>query len=103
MTSSNEKIPRFVLSITDTQTQITGENGPQHMSISIAADSLTDFTRVIPKADRQNYGKNEFQAMMIFFADQVAKSNINRAEGETKTYDQVEITDQEEKGTDGEA
>lgn len=95
--SKSEKIPRFVLTITDTQTEITGNNGPQHMSISIAADSLTDFARTIPKAKRQNWGHNEFQAMMIFFAEQVSKANVDRAPGETKLYDQTEVIDEEPK------
>lgn len=56
---SGENIPRFVVSITDTQTI----HNDQYYSINVGADSLDDFTRLIPKKKRTNEARTELQNM----------------------------------------
>lgn len=70
--TETQGIPRFVLTITDTQT--TGNGGVQ-MNLGIGADRLGDFVKFIPEAKRKqkNPGRNEFEAMLWFFAEQVAE------------------------------
>lgn len=66
-----EKIPRFVLSITDTTITVPGEMGDQYYAISVGADKLTDFNKKIPKSKRKNYGETELQSMFIYFQESV--------------------------------
>ena len=56
---AGEDIPRFVVSITDTQTV----TGGQYFAISAGADRLEDFQRLIPKAKRANQCRTELQNM----------------------------------------
>lgn len=73
-----EKIPRFVLSITDTTITVPGPNGDQYYAISVGADKLTDFNKLIPKAQRTNYAKTELQSMFVYFQDAVDKYEQDR-------------------------
>ena len=86
----DKQVPRFVLSLTDTQTTIEGANGKEYMNISIASDKLSDFVKHIPVKKRQNAGHNEFQAMLEFFADQVAKTDLTRVADEVVEYSNIE-------------
>ncbi len=52
-------IPRFVVSITDTQTVVGG----QYYSINAGADNLDEFNRLIPKKKRTNEARTELQNM----------------------------------------
>lgn len=56
---AGEDIPRFVVTITDTQTV----TGGQYFAISAGADSLADFNRLIPKSKRTNECRTELQNM----------------------------------------
>jgi len=88
----SEDIPRFVLSITDTKTTMTGPKGKQYMSINIGADTLAAFVTPIPEKKRKNAGTTEMEAMLLFFADQVAISDANRvgSRGVKLTQDEEE-------------
>lgn len=66
---AGEDIPRFVVSITDTQTV----TGGQYFAISAGADHLEDFFRLVPKAKRTPYGRTELQAMFKFFEEKIAE------------------------------
>jgi len=65
---AGEDIPRFVVSITDTQTV----TGGQYLSISAGADSLDDFNRLIPKKKRTNEARTELQNMFLHMKKTVA-------------------------------
>lgn len=84
-----------MLSITDTYTTIEGPVGEQHMAINIAADRLSDFTKKIPAHRRRNAGRTEFEAMMVFFGEQVEKANAGRTGQEQKKFTQVELKDEQ--------
>lgn len=58
-----EGTPRFVLSLTDTQTVV----GDQYFSVSIGDDKLSSFNRLLPKKMRTNTVRTEYQAMFAFF------------------------------------
>lgn len=58
-----EGTPRFVLSLTDTQTVV----GNQYFSVSIGDDKLSSFNRLLPKKMRTNTVRTEYQAMFEFF------------------------------------
>ncbi len=84
-----EEIPRFILQLTDTKTTIKGSNGEEYLTVSIGSDKLSDFNKPIPKAKRQNSGTTEFQAMLLFFAEQTAKADIERTGDEVVGYTKV--------------
>lgn len=68
-----EKIPRFVVSITDTTITVPGPNGDQYYSISVGADKLTDYNKLIPKKQRTNYARTELQSMFVYFQEAIDK------------------------------
>lgn len=90
MAKKGTTTPRFVLSITDTQTILDGPQGKQTLNIGIGADSLNDFMKFIPKSKRKedNPGRTEFEAMMFWFAGQVNELNKKKPAGEIKFTDQ---------------
>lgn len=58
---AEENIPRFVVTITDTQTIM----GDRFYSISAGADNLQDFFKLIPKKKRTNEARTELQNMFV--------------------------------------
>lgn len=82
-------VPRFVLSITDTKTTVKGGNGEEYLNIAIGSDKLSDFVKTIPKVERKNRGRTEFEAMLWFFADQTAKADLERKDDEVVGYTKV--------------
>lgn len=66
-------IPRFVVSITDTQTVVGGK----YFSINVGADRLEDFTRLIPKKKRTTEARTELQNMMLHMKQAVADFDHN--------------------------
>ncbi len=73
-----DETPRFILSLTDTKTVLPGKEGDQYYSVSVGSNDLKDFHKYIPPGERKNAGKNEFQAMLLFFADAVEGFNKER-------------------------
>ena len=66
--AQQEDIPRFVLSITDTQTVI----GNQYYSINVGVDNVDDLNRLIPKKKRTNEARTELQNVLLHFKQAVA-------------------------------
>lgn len=97
---AGEDIPRFVISITDTQT-VTGN---QYFTVSIAADEskngdweyLGDFFRVVPKAKRTKYGRTELQAMMKYFEEKIKELDEKPYEPMTPIEELVNEIDDED-------
>ena len=58
---AEENIPRFVVTITDTQTVM----GDRFYSISAGADNLQDFFKLIPKKKRTTEARTELQNMFV--------------------------------------
>lgn len=83
-------IPRFVLSLTDTHTTLYGDGAERNLNIAIAAEKLSDFVKFIPKRNRKegNRGRNEFEAMMVWFAEQVAIADNDKAASKVEFDDQ---------------
>lgn len=81
-----DQIPRFVLQLSDTHTTMTGPSGEQYMSVTIASDKLFDFYKHIPEKKRKNLGENEFEALLLFFQEQVEKSDLERDKGGKVTF-----------------
>lgn len=76
---AEENIPRFVISITDTQTVM----GDRFYSISAGADSLADFNKLIPKSKRTNEARTELQNMLLHMqqaVDDLEKDFVTEAE-----------------------
>jgi len=72
-------VPRFVVSITDTQTVM----GDRFYSISAGADSLADFNKLIPKSKRTNEARTELQNMLLHMqqaVDDLEKDFVTEAE-----------------------
>lgn len=68
MIAQQEDIPRFVLSITDTQTVIAN----QYYSINVGVDNIDDLNRLIPKKKRTNDARTELQNVLLHFKQAVA-------------------------------
>lgn len=68
MIAQQEDIPRFVLSITDTQTVIAN----QYYSINVGVDNIDDLNRLIPKKKRTNEARTELQNVLLHFKQAVA-------------------------------
>lgn len=77
VTPEESRIPRFVLSLTDTETWVNDANGHHQFNIGIGADKLSDFTKFIHKRDRKkgNPGRTEFEAMIWWFRNEVDAIN----------------------------
>lgn len=86
---AGEDIPRFVVSITDTQTV----TGGQYFAISAGADHLEDFFRLIPKAKRTNSCRTELQAMFKYFEEKVTELDTNPWEPVKEVVEVVEDED----------
>lgn len=82
---SEDNIPRFVLSITDTTIKIPGPNGEMYYSINVGADKLSDFNKLIPKKKRTNHARTELQNMFYHFQKAVddfyMQDKIKEAQG----------------------
>lgn len=76
-------IPRFVLSLTDTAHTITGPQGEQYYSITIAAPTLLDFWK---KSKSEHSGKmnSEIKHLFSFFGEEVAKMDKEGSSGFTQ-------------------
>lgn len=66
-------VPRFVFTLTDTQTIVDGPQGRQALNIGISSDVLSDFVKFIPKNKRKdgNPGRTEVEAMLWWFTQEV--------------------------------
>ena len=64
MSKKDEKVPRIVLTLTDTQTLVPGPNGEQYYSVNVAAESLVDFNKLL---EDQTEGKTELERVFRFF------------------------------------
>jgi len=76
---AEENIPRFVISITDTQTIM----GDRFYSISAGADTLEQFNKLIPKKKRTNEARTELQSMLLHMkqaVDDLEKDFVTEAE-----------------------
>lgn len=72
-------VPRFVVSITDTQTVM----GDRFYSISAGAETLQDFFKLIPKKKRTNEARTELQNMFVHMqkaVDDLEKDFVTEAE-----------------------
>ena len=85
----NEEIPRFILSLTDTKTTLTGPKGEQYLMISVGADSLNAFNKPLPLKDQTPVAATELQRLFYFFQEQVDKSDAQRKGTETVKYTKV--------------
>lgn len=95
-----EGTPRFVLTLTDTQTV----RGGQYYSVSIGDDKLSSFNRLLPKSMRTNTVRTEYQAMHAFFAKAIKDLDKQPYEKiETPEFMKTKDTGEEEaKGEDKE-
>jgi hypothetical protein len=64
--SKKDKVPRIVLTLTDTQTLVPGPNGEQYYSVNVAAESLVEFNKLLPEDDQKD-GKTELERVFRFF------------------------------------
>ena len=87
--SDKKDIPRFVLSVTDTKTTMTGPKGDQYLMISVGADSLSAFNKPLPLKDQTPVAATELQRLFYFFQEQVDKSDAQRKGTETVKYTKV--------------
>ena len=85
---AEENIPRFVISITDTQTIM----GDRFYSISAGADTLEQFNKLIPKKKRTNEARTELQSMLLHM-----KQAVDDLEKDFVT--EGEVVEAEEDGT----
>ena len=72
-TDDRPKLPRFIVSITDTQTVRDGVA----LNVAQGSNDINDFLRFIPlkKRKKNNPGRTEFEAIMWWFNEQIARLN----------------------------
>ena len=70
-----KKIPRYVLSITDTRTTVPGPQGDQHYAISVASNVFEDLVGEIPAEEDAKY---EIQRVFFQFYKTVKQLETER-------------------------
>lgn len=86
-----KSVPRFVLSLQDTKTEVDGPMGRQYYNITVGFSSKQHLLRSVSKFD----GASELQHIIDTFFDTVEKMG-KRKGGETKGFTQVGVTDDAE-------